>query len=492
MNIPVTGLLLIPLGAILIVLPWRYCLIGLTAFAMMSPAAVVNVGSFGLEPGYFLALLIIARTFVSVMTNGFSLNGFVLSAMRPLFYFLAVVFLVLFVALCFFQGHVETLPGTAGFKSGAVQVFRLGRNNFTQIAYLLINLCFIYSMAHQGARRGFETLLKDWDRAVVCGLCFAVFVCLWQFVSLYAGLFFPADFFYSNAGYARADSQTMVGLFRINGPFEEPSTLGYTFTGFLLFAWLRYRVRPDALSGLMIAASIFCMLVSTSTTALAGLFLFGCLALFDVATGRVKLFAKRLSAGQIATLAIVFLGVLGGGMLLAANQDAISVILDNILFNKADSTSFQQRSFADLLAVKIFVETYGIGVGLGSHKANSLLLTLLSNTGIAGSILFGSFILGLLRSGVSGLDGRRKDLSRALSPFRWGLIGLIAIHIFSNPNLSALTLWLQMGGLLGLQASLRKTAPAARDAGVPRALVLTRPLAIPARRAIGNAGRFES
>ena len=455
MNIPITGLILIPLGAILMVLPWRYCLAGLVAFAMMSPAAVVNVGRFGLEPGYFLALLLIARTALSAMAHGYTLNGFALGAMRPLFHFLAIVLLVLFVALCFFQGHVETLPGTAGFKSGAVQPFALGRNNFTQIAYLLINLCVVYSLAHQGARRGVETLARDWDRAIVVGLLFAVLVSLWQFASLYAGLPFPADFFYSNAGYNRADSQTMVGLFRINGPFEEPSTLGYTFTGYVLFAWLRYRFRPTVLSGLMVAGCIFCMLVSTSTTAFVGLALLGCLALFDLATGRVRILPRTLSAAQIGFLVLMFAGILVGSVVIAGNWPAISLMLDNVIFDKADSTSFQQRAFADFLAIKIFVQTYGIGVGLGSHKANSLLLTLLSNTGIAGLVLFCSFVYGLFRAGSGLGDSSRPNAVRLLLPFQWGLAGLLVIHVFSNPNLSVLTLWLQMGGLLALQASLR-------------------------------------
>jgi hypothetical protein len=471
MNIPITGLVLIPLGALLVFLPWRYFLMGLTIFAMMSPAAVVNAGSFGLEPGYFLALLGIARVLVSVMTHGFTLNRFVLGAMRPLFYFTAVAFLVLFVALCFFQGQVETLPGTAGFKTGAVQAFQLGRNNFTQVGYLLINLVFVYSLAHQGVHQRFEILLKDWDRAIICGLCFAVFVSVWQFVSLYAGLPFPGDFFYSNAGYSRADSQTMLGLFRINGPFEEPSTLGYTFTGYLLFSWARYRLRPTALSGLMIAGCIFCMLVSTSTTAFIGLLLFLCLAVFDVATGKVSIFPRTLSAAQIVVLAAMFVGVLIGSIVAAANWQAISLILDSVIFNKTESTSFQQRSYADFLAIKAFVETYGFGIGLGSHKANSLFLTLLSNVGIAGLILFGSFVYGLLRP----LFASRDRLQRAMAPFQWALVGLIVVHIGSNPNLSTLTLWLQMGGLLALQASLHRAVPFARPGLATFGLDSTKP-----------------
>ncbi len=116
-------------------------------FAMMSPAAVVNAGSFGLQPGYYLALLLIARTIGQAVAHRFTLNGFVLARLRLLLWFTVVVFAVLFLALCFFQGKVETLPGSYGFKSGLTHPFQLARENFTQIAYLLINISLIYAWA---------------------------------------------------------------------------------------------------------------------------------------------------------------------------------------------------------------------------------------------------------------------------------------------------------------------------------------------------------
>jgi hypothetical protein len=454
MSVPTTGLILIPLGLVIALLPWRFALAGLVAFSMMSPAAVVNAGNFGLQPGYYLALLLIARTLGQVMAQNFTLNGFVLGRLKPLFWFMALVFAILFVALCFFQ-DVETLPGSSGFKSGMTRPFHLARENFTQITYLTLNIVLVYAMAHNGARQTPEKLVRTWDAAMICGLAFAVAVCAWQFASLYGGVTFPSDFFYSNAGYSRADSQSMAGLFRINGPFEEPSTLGYTFTGYLLYAWGRYGVRQTGTAMAMIAASAGCMLVSTSTTAFLGLALFAALAGWDIATGKVKLLpeAARRTAGFRLMAILLILAAAGGAIILAANWPAIELILQNTVFNKSSSTSFQQRSFADHLALQIFGQTYGVGVGLGSHKANSLLLTLLSNTGILGLVLFGSFAFGLLKSVRSGASAR---VVSPLRPFKLGLLGLLAVHLISNPNLSTLTLWLSMGGLLALQAAERR------------------------------------
>ena len=450
MSVPITGIVLIPLGLLLAIMPWRYCIAGLMVFAMMSPAAVLNAGSNGLQPGYYLALLLIGRVGIQIMTEGFVLNRFVISRMVPLFWFMALSFLVLFIALCFFETGVDTAPGNASLM---VRPFRLGRENFTQTFYLIENIFLLYAIAHGSARQ--RDMEQAWDRAMECGLLFAVLICAWQFLSLYGAVPFPSDFFYSNAGYTRADSQSMAGLFRINGPFEEPSTLGYTFTGFLLYSWGRHCQRPLGITVTMMTACIFCMLVSTSTTAFLGLAIFLCIATFDVATGRARLFPRNdeITTGYAISVAMITVSVFIFLVALAANWAAVDIILHKTLFDKSGTNSFYYRTLADLLAVKIFVQTYGIGVGLGSHKANSLVLTLLSNTGAAGLVFFATFSWSLLRGSASiTLAKGNTSPPPSRRRFQLGLAGLLAIHVFSNPLMSVLTLWLFMGGLLALQA----------------------------------------
>src|SRR3546814_11446570 len=62
-----TGLILIPIALVAIFMPWRYCLIALLVFSPLSAAAVVNAGNFGLQPGYFFGLLVVARTFTEML-----------------------------------------------------------------------------------------------------------------------------------------------------------------------------------------------------------------------------------------------------------------------------------------------------------------------------------------------------------------------------------------------------------------------------------------
>ncbi|HUN50362.1 MAG TPA: hypothetical protein VMU42_04575, partial [Candidatus Sulfotelmatobacter sp.] len=151
------------------------------------------------------------------------------------------------------------------------------------------------------------------------------------------------------------------------------------------------------------------------------------------------------------------------------NWDSIYYIIQDTVLHKTQSSSYQQRSFADMMAVRIFVETYAIGIGLGSHKANNMLLTLLSNTGILGLLCFVWFVLSLLRRAPFTIDRQQTEmLRRAMRPYQWGLLGLLLIHVFSNPNLSTIALWVEMGGLLALQAALHKLRLRQPDITIPR------------------------
>ena len=71
-----------------------------------------------------------------------------------------------------------------------------------------------------------------------------------------------------------------------------------------------------------------------------------------------------------------------------SNWDRLRPILDVSLFDKESSSSFTMRTGAEAMAVEVIARTGGIGIGLGSHKPNSLTLTLLSNIGVAGTAVF--------------------------------------------------------------------------------------------------------
>jgi hypothetical protein len=128
-------------------------------------------------------------------------------------------------------------------------------------------------------------------------------------------------------------------------------------------------------------------------------------------------------------------------------------VITSMLLEKHQSSSFEQRTGADLMAIDIALDTGGIGIGLGSHKPNNLVMTLLSNTGIFGIFVFVLFCGGTLRPRRVG-SGEGSGLSvEKVRPLRWFVIGLLAVHSIGNPNLSAVILWVGFAFVIGLIAA---------------------------------------
>src|SRR5262249_46220027 len=161
-----------------------------------------------------------------------------------------------------------------------------------------------------------------------------------------------------------------------------------------------------------------------------GAFLAGCMALYDIVSARIHLFTRKFSSGQITIIIVLFVVIVGGSIVVGTYWDRINIILQATVFQKDQSDSFQERAFADLLAMRIFIETYGLGLGLGSHKANSIVTTLLSNTGIAGLVLFAAFMFMLVRPVRAGSYGSQTEqVRRLLSPFQMAVLGFVLMHI---------------------------------------------------------------
>jgi hypothetical protein len=162
-------------------------------------------------------------------------------------------------------------------------------------------------------------------------------------------------------------------------------------------------------------------------------------------------------------------GVAGAWVL--TNWEGLASILQVSLFEKPETSSFEVRSGAERMALDIVAQTAGLGVGLGSHKANSLTLTLLSNVGIAGIASFGFFILTLLRQQACGPAVDSEEMAFSATPLRFFIIGLLLVHAVSNPNFNVVLLWIGFGLMAGYRVSMRRfvgalrTAAARPDAG---------------------------
>lgn len=466
----ITGVILFPIFAFIIFLPWRMVMVALLVSSLLSDAALVNFGSIGLQPVYFLMLLVIARTIAEIALGERTLSLSALRLMAPLGILMLISTVVLLIAIVAFQGKIIVVSGTAGFELHKAEPYSFRRENIAQMLYLAIDIICVYCLAHLASRRFDDSFARMADLACLVAGYVAGAVTLWDVAHAYLNVPFAPDFFHSNAGYSASFAQrigTSVGVVtRIEGPFAEPSALGYYFSGFILYAWNRYRSSASILFFGLLLLSIVCLILSTGTTSYFALAFFMVVVAGNLAAG-ARRFLPRLAKGgrrEIWMTLTFSVGMIAVAAYVLSDWETLSGIFTAVVIDKGDTTSFDQRSGVDLMALQIVFETHGIGIGLGSHKPNNLVMTLVSNLGIAGTAAFAVFLWRLFF--------QKAEYTAVAGGLRAFLLGLLMVHVFSNPGLCGAILWILFGLILGLvvqartqQAVVGRFAPGEPDLG---------------------------
>lgn len=463
--ITITGLLCIPIGLATMFLSWRAMLMTAMIFSTMSAAAVAMVGSFGLAPGYYMILLIMARIALGIATHGLTAPREIAPALACLGLFLLASVFSLWAAVTFFQGKVVVLGGGDNFQLTLAAPYQFRRENITQLSYLFLSVTLAALLGIKLVRMQPPALLRIIDQAMIGCIIFCHVLCLWQWLSYSVHwIVWPHDFFFSNTNYAPREDQILFDSVRLSGPFSEPSSLGVAYAGFFAYLLRRYREDGSIQSMLLLMMTVLIMLLSKSTTAYAMLALIGAVAAFQplalAASGRLR--SPRVSAAGLLAIVLAFGAILGMVWYATENKDFVSNLLDELIFKKQEGSSYRERSGSNLMALQILVDTSGVGIGIGSHKPSSLLLTLLSNTGILGTVAFGAMLYLLLRLPPRGPAWLGEVANGA--PLRWWVVATLLTLIFSGPNLSNAALWIGLGLQLSLTGSLaisRHMAPIA-------------------------------
>jgi len=191
----------------------------------------------------------------------------------------------------------------------------------------------------------------------------------------------------------------IAGVRRVVGLMPEASSYGSSCVAFaaaLVFLRTSYPAGSSRLFTSLTAIALIAMaLLSTSSSAYAGLTFFGAAYMLNLgrrmasasAAARSGLSAE-VTVGFVSTIAFMF-------VLLAAPEtfDPLWRIIDEIIFNKAQSDSFLDRMYWNQVSWNTFASTYGIGVGLGATRASNYFVAVISNTGFLGSSCLFIFLL---------------------------------------------------------------------------------------------------
>jgi hypothetical protein len=229
---------------------------------------------------------------------------------------------------------------------------------------------------------------------------------------------------------------------RLSGTFYEPSVLGLYLTAAAGYfgarlVWSGTSGRIAALVGLALVAVAFVR--NGSGTALLGLAI-----LFGLA-GVVAL-VRQLRSGRFGVRPLVVvagIGLLGGAL------TQVPIILQFTVgsaASKADSDSFVARTASNVRSWQIFLESAGVGIGLGGNRPSSLALLILSCLGVIGFGLVTALVVLALRRALT---------HSSIEPAAWGLAGVLVAAVVAVPDLSTPAIW------IGLAACLHSAVSAA-------------------------------
>jgi len=422
------GLVTLIVGIVALTAPVRWSFFIMILSTVFGAAAAFSVPGLGgasvLVPSLFL-LFFTARLFAAYGEGPFLAS---LAPWRPGFFLLLLTAFGIFTAIFFprmFQGVTQTMTVERSIGAHsliALVPLRFSSNNITQSVYAAGGLiCFITTFAFF-RRQGIPAIFIN-GTLIVAGvnLGFALADIVTHFTH--------TDFllsFVRTANYALLTNAEKGGLKRISGTFPEASAFAdFTLVLFAIVTslWLS-GIRPKV-TGTFAGLLLLALILSTSATALVGL-----AAILPILSLQSFLASRREpGAGRpvliVAILTSMPLAIFFVLIVMPDLAHNLHDFLDEMLFSKADSQSGREGFMWNALAYQAFRDTSGFGARLGSARASSFGLVLLSNIGIFGTLLFAIFVGRLLIADIRSQHSPSRETSAVLRAAKAGVITVL-------------------------------------------------------------------
>ncbi|KPF41894.1 hypothetical protein ACSV9I_08745 [Rhizobium sp. G187] len=463
MSLEIIGLLTILLGAVGVYLGPRWSAAILAMSLLFGAAAAIQLPALGgnsVQPSHLLLLFL----FISVAVRPAHLHASLASLAHPGPGYWFAAYIMFSVATAYFLPRIfadaslvySSARGANSMMSTLASPLRPGSSNFTQSVYLLADLaCFAIVAAL--ARNGHARFLTH---AVIATAATCCLFALLDVTTYYAGVPQALDVI-RNANYTMHTTDTFAGFKRIVGSFPEASSFGaiaLSLFVFTLILWLeRYPVRW---LGPITCVTGISLLLCTSTTAYAaGAVMTAVCVLFCL----VRVWRGRARTSH-ATFLLLFVLVLPclllGLMLMPAIWQMITDVGVEAFSNKLGSQSGEERTAWNTLALISFLDTVGMGAGLGSVRASSFVVALLSNVGIIGTLLFLLFLYRLLRA-TRRLDSKHSyDFAIGMAALMSSLSQIVAAALAGTSTDLGLLFSLIAGLAAGISAPRARTSQA--------------------------------
>ncbi len=374
-----------------------YMLFGAMAFGSFAVVPPQMTGGVTLLPASVVAVFLVAKTLLRPKAARQALDA----AIDPKRLGLLTAFLVVAIVSAFllprlFAGQVTVVPMRVG--GSPTSLLWPTSANLTQAAYLMLSLGV--AIASAVYIRRMEDLA-----VVVRAVCFGgAVVCLTGILEMVASRTGTQSLLepFRTATYAIFTESTVGGgTRRAVGLMPEASSFGPLCVEFAAILFLLRSATDARMVNPMVQASVVGLLLvlaalSTSSTAYVGLF--ALLVLFSgnwlrqaVRMKQSRPERRRLVGEMVTAYSAAFLIMII--FLLDPGQLApVTNFVDRMVFGKISTNSFDERMFWNTMGVAAFIETHGLGVGVGGARTSSWAIAILSNTGVIGSALMLAFL----------------------------------------------------------------------------------------------------
>lgn len=402
--------------------------ISLGSFAVV-PTALTAGLTFGATP--ILSLLIIGRVLLlpgsadHFLTNALRFNRL---GLLTCFWVVAIV-TTAFLPFVFAE-KVFVVP-VRDVREG-VQLLQPTPQNISQLAYISISILSVFAFSRMLQSRADRQLAL---KALVFGAAVAVVTGLIDFASQYLPLTPLLDLF-RTASYAIADDVEVFGSKRVVGLMPEASAYGGVVLGFLsslVFfrrAMINARLRKFYTPVVILLLALLIYLSKSSGAYLGAVVLavaFGFETLLRAFTGGgARQMHRQDLIGELGLTLLLFVMAIIVVMFVPAVTESVYAIVDRMLLNKTESGSFEERGLWRSTALETVFSSYGLGIGLGSTRASSSLVAILSGTGILGGLLFVAFLLQTLMRKASHLDWEGQFI---LAGFRFSFVPAFVVSL---------------------------------------------------------------
>jgi hypothetical protein len=354
--------------------------------------------------------------------------------------------------------------------------------NITQTVYFVGDLfCFVLFFVYSSNQAFFNTIARALIACAIANLMFAVL----DLATFWTGTAQVLDFI-RNANYTLLDTAKVGGFKRIVGSFPEASTFGAITLGLFVFClklWIG-QIYPR-LTIVLASCSLLALIFSMSSTAYGGtavaLGVLYVTIVGQVLAGRGTVQAIILMlAFPLVVVVIVTFFVLNGSALIVAKE-----VIDSTITNKFSSSSAVERGAWSWQALINFVDTRGMGAGVGSVRASSFPAAVLGSIGIFGAVTYTAFLVSLFYGGGVRSSGSSAAIRSAA---RWACFSDLTAAVVAGGFVDLGLLFFTFAGLASGQVHDTHHSPSTalspqQNITPPSAIV---PLALRAQPGRGN------